>query len=73
MPVYTHNFEVKIDGIVIEGEILFDHGHKTAIKTTSGEEMTVKQHGLFQNLLENLAKFHCDCAGIEKIEVLKKP
>ena len=69
--MYTHDFEIKVDGIIIEGEIKFN-GNEASFKTTSGEEMTVRQHGQFQKVLEALCKFDENCADIDKVEIVKK-
>lgn len=69
---YTHDFEIKVDGITIEGEMSFGNGEEPKFKTTSGEEMTISQHGYIQNLMHELEVFSKSCAEIEKIEVTKK-
>ena len=73
MSVYTHDFEIMIDGISIEGEIKFGKNpHESLFTTHSGETMTIAQHGHVQKLLESLIDF-CGCCGqIDKIEVTKK-
>ena len=71
--MYTHTFEIITDdGIEIEGEISFNHGEPAHFKTSSGEEMTVAQHGKVQKLLEQLTSFYSGCGDIEKLEVIKK-
>jgi len=74
MAVYTHNFEIKIDGISLEGEICFGVGSTaSAFKTNDGEEMTVEQHGLVQEFLEELNRIAIKFPLINKIEITKKP
>lgn len=69
---YTHDFEFKLDGIVIEGEINFNHGEDAAFKSTAGEEMTIKQHSQIQALFEALVAFHMKGADIEKINITRR-
>lgn len=70
--MFTHTFEIHTDGIMIEGEITFNHGEPAHFKTNSGEEMTVAQHGKVQRLLEQLTSFYAVCGDIERLEVVKK-
>ncbi len=69
---YTHNFEIKVEGLVIEGEINFNHGEEAGFRTNAGEELSIKQHRKVQNLFESLVKFYKEVGDIEKIEVLRK-
>ncbi len=72
MATYTHDIEIKIDGISIEGEIGFDNGNEASFKTNTGEEMTLRQHAQIQDLLESFAKTASRCGDIEKLEIVKK-
>ncbi len=66
---YTHSFEIKINGAVIEGEFDFD---AKKFKTEGGEEMTVAQHGIVQQLLELFCRTMSCSNEITKIELVAK-
>jgi hypothetical protein len=68
----THNFEISVDGITVSGEIGFNHGEEAEFKTTTTDEMTIKQHKKIQNFFEFLVRFHKECAEITKIEIIEK-
>lgn len=70
--MYTHDFEVNVGGIVIQGEIVFNGGKKTSFKTVSGEEMDITKHRKVQELFEFFASFSERCGEIIDIKVSKK-
>jgi len=72
MSIYSHDFEIELNQISVNGEIVFDHGQAAAFKSDAGEEMTIEQHGKLQKLFEALVDFHVNCASIDKIEITKK-
>ena len=69
--MYTHTFEIVMDGVNIVGEIQFKG--KPSFRTEAGEEMTIQQHGVLQSLLEVMGRIANCCDDIDKIEVVKKP
>lgn len=71
--MFTHNFEIKIDGIEITGEIYFNHGEEVKFKTNQGEELTLSQHAKVQRLFELFTDMSKCCEQeIEKIELVRK-
>lgn len=70
--MYTHDFEIDIDGIQISGEINFGDGEEAKFRTIGGEEMTVAQHGRVQMLFETLVRACKTCGEIQTFEINKK-
>jgi len=71
---YTHDFDIKVDGIHVEGEMDFGPGApgQAKFKTTLGEEMTLGEHAMLQKMFEKFQTFYRQFGDIVKIELTKK-
>jgi len=70
---YTHTFEIKINGTVLEGEIAFDKQHVARWKTEDPIETSVFVLDKIQ--LAFTAVFECEEAlgGLKKFSIKEKP
>lgn len=72
--MYTHDFEIKIDGIEVRGELFFGEGEtETTIKCDDAQEMTLHQRQKVQRLFEVFDEMTKSCDHqIDTIELKKK-
>lgn len=70
---YTHDFEIQVNGLTIQGEMDPNHGQNPVFKTTSGEEMSLVQHGEVHKLYAAIVHFSAMFGTLHKIEIVKKP
>lgn len=70
---YTHDFEIKINGIDIEGEISIDAGAKPRIKYMNSPEMNLEAWTIFNALFTKFVYIAHKCGPIERIEINVKP
>jgi hypothetical protein len=70
--MYTHTFEIKIDGIDVEGEVSFDTGQPPKIKFNEGFETTFVEMRHIVEILEHFRRTCDDCGIIDRVEIIKK-
>ena len=70
--MYTHTFQIKFNGVNIEGEFFVDEKGEMHFSTEAGETMTVNQHEDVQRILKAIKVICNDCDILDKISVDKK-
>lgn len=70
-PEYTHDFELSVNGIAIDGEIGFNASGVVRMKTSTNVEITDRQGVRLLALVKQIARTCCECGEIEKLEITK--
>ena len=70
--MYTHTFEIVIDGINVEGEISFNANEPPKVKFNNPPEMSLHELHHTVEMLEGFNRTCASCGTIHKIELIKK-
>lgn len=72
--MYTHTFEIQIDGVNIGGEINFNSGNEPMVKIINGEdiEMKLKEFQTLDEIFRSMQECYRKVGDITKIELNKK-
>jgi hypothetical protein len=70
--MYTHTFEIIINGMNVEGEMHFGDGGVPKVKFNNPFEMTMHELNHLVELLTVFNRTCAECGEITKIEIVKK-
>lgn len=70
---YTHDFDIEINGMTLEGEIDFGNGQPKVNFTDPVPELEIKELKKFTELFESWVGICKKCGNITKIEIVTKP
>ncbi len=70
---FTHTFQIKINGIDIEGELSFNGGVAPRVSIDSSIDLKLTEYKAIGGFLDRLHNLHDVYGVIDTIEILKKP
>ena len=66
---YTHNFQIQINGVDVEGELSFNSGEPARVKYFNSPEMDVDEWSVFTELFQKLCNIYARFGALTTFEI----